>query len=189
MNNTEQKVWYAMRATYQRGLDAKQFLDQQGIENFIPMHYEIITRYKRKKRVFVPVIRNLIFVHTIPSIIKQAKIDIAYMQYLTTVEEEKRIPIIVPDFQMQQFIAVAGTYDDQLVYLMPSEINLEKGTKVRVHGGPFDGVEGVFIKIKGVKNKRVVVSIQGITAVATAEIHPDLIEVISQKKSNKLYTI
>lgn len=182
MSDTEQEVWYAMRATYRRSLDAKQFLDKQGIESFIPMRYEIVTQYKQKKRVFVPVIHNLIFVHTTPSIIKKAKADIAYLQYLTNIEQGKRIPIIVPDFQMKQFIAVAGTYDEQLIYLTPSEINLEKWTKVRVHGGPFDGVEGIFLKVKGGRNKRVVVSILGVTAVATAEIHPDLIEVLPQTK-------
>ena len=38
--------------------------------------------------------------------------------------------------------------------------------------------EGVFLKVKGVRDRRVVIAIQGIIAVALATIHPDLIEVI-----------
>ena len=53
---------------------------------------------------------------------------------------------------------------------------LKKGDKVRITGGIFSGVEGVFVRVKG--DRRVVVSIQGIMAVATAFIHPSLIEKI-----------
>ena len=45
-------------------------------------------------------------------------------------------------------------------------------------GGDFEGQEGVFLKVKGARDRRVVIAIQGIIAVAMATIHPDLIEVI-----------
>ena len=45
-------------------------------------------------------------------------------------------------------------------------------------GGDFEGQEGVFLKVKGARDRRVVVEIQGVIAVAMATIHPDLIEVI-----------
>ena len=52
------------------------------------------------------------------------------------------------------------------------------GTKVRITGGDFEGQEGVFLKVKGARDRRVVIAIQGVIAVAMATIHPDLIEVI-----------
>ena len=66
------------------------------------------------------------------------------------------------------------------MYLNPDEINIAKGTPVRIIGGTFDGVEGIFVKVKGVRSKRVVVLIDGVTAVATAEIQPEYIEVVSR---------
>ena len=77
-----------------------------------------------------------------------------------------------------QVIAVAGTYNDHLLYFQPDELNLSKGTKVRITGGDFEGQEGVFLKVKGARDRRVVIAIQGVIAVAMATIHPDLIEVI-----------
>ena len=65
-----------------------------------------------------------------------------------------------------------------LIYFQPEELNLSKGTKVRITGGDFEGQEGVFLKVKGARDRRVVIAIQGIIAVAMATIHPDLIEVI-----------
>ena len=47
--------------------------------------------------------------------------------------------IIVPEEQMRRFIAVTGTYDEQLMFFKPEELNLSKGTKVRVRGGDFEG--------------------------------------------------
>ncbi len=98
------------------------------------------------------------------------------MQYITDTRSGRKI--IIPDSEMQRFIAVAGTYNDHLLYFQPDELNLSKGTKVRVTGGDFEGQEGIFLKVKGARDRRVVVAIQGVIAVAMATIHPDLIEVI-----------
>lgn len=42
--------------------------------------------------------------------------------------------IVIPDHDMQRFIAVAGTYNDHLLYFQPEELNLQ-GTKVHITGG------------------------------------------------------
>ena len=52
------------------------------------------------------------------------------------------------------------------------------GTRVRIIGGDFEGQEGLFLKVKGARDRRVVIEVQGVIAVAMATIHPDLIEVI-----------
>ena len=79
---------------------------------------------------------------------------------------------------MQQFIAVIEAGNDTLTYLSPQEINISKGTKVRVHGGIFNGTEGIFLKVQGKRSKRVVLLIDGITAVVLSEINPGFIEII-----------
>lgn len=101
---------------------------------------------------------------------------VAYLQYITDTRSGQKI--IIPDQEMQRFIAVAGTYHEQLLYFRPDELNLSKGTKVRVTGGDFEGQEGIFLKVKGARDRRLVIKIQGVIAVAMASIHPDLIEVI-----------
>lgn len=45
-------------------------------------------------------------------------------------------------------MAVAGSYEQQLVYLEPSAVAFRKGQRVRVTGGLFAGVEGEFIRVK-----------------------------------------
>lgn len=172
--------WYALRITYSRELALKEYLDANGIENFIPMHYEYSVRNERRVRKLVPVIHNLVFVHSSRNRIDQIKdtmnmtLPIRYIM-----DKETRQPIIIPDSQMRSFMAIAGNYDQQLVYLEPSTVSFRKGDRVRVIGGAFAGIEGEFLRIKN--DWRVVVSIEGVVAVATAFIHPSLVEPIIER--------
>ena len=172
----ESEIWYAMRATYRREPDAMHLLEKEKLGCFIPMQYKVSIRKGRKVRALVPVVHNLLFVHARPSDVKRVKSQVSYLQYITDTRSGRKI--IIPDSEMQRFIAVAGTYNDHLLYFQPDELNLSKGTKVRVIGGDFAGQEGIFLKVKGARDRRVVVEIQGVIAVAMATIHPDLIEVI-----------
>lgn len=170
--------WFAMSAPYRNELKAKKLLDDKGVENYLPMISKIVTNRKGKKeRKSVPIINNLLFARTTRSIIQDIKTGVQFLQYRTRVENGRNVPIVVPDKQMEQFIAVCETQNENLIYFTPEEINLAKGTPVRVIGGVFDGIEGTFVKVKGVRSRRVVVQIDGI-AVAAAEIEPEYIEVI-----------
>lgn len=165
-----------MRATYRRELDAMHLLEKEQLGCFVPMQYKFCVKRGKKVRALVPVVRNLIFVHARPSEVKRVKSLVTYLQYIVDTRSGQKI--IVPDSQMQRFIAVSGTYNDQLLYFRPEELNLAKGTRVRVTGGDFEGQEGIFLKVRGARDRRVVVEIRGVIAVAMATIHPDLIEVI-----------
>lgn len=78
---------------------------------------------------------------------------------------------------MDSFIKIASHNEENTIYYKPNEIDLEKETHVRIHSGKLNGVEGVFMRVQGKRNRRAVVMLEGIIAVA-AEVHPDLIEVI-----------
>ena len=175
-----QIVWFAMSAPYRRELKAKEYLQAKGIECFVPMVNALVEKHSGAKiRKQVPAIHNLIFVHTSKNVIQEIKRSVDYLQYRTMPREGKNIPIIIPDRQMQQFIAVTQTTNEELIYMRPEEVNIAKGTRVRVHGGAFDGTEGVFVKIQGKRKPRVVLLIQGVAAVALAEISTEFIEIIN----------
>lgn len=86
--------------------------------------------------------------------------------------------ITVPDDQMDSFIKIASHYEEDTVYYRPEEIDLKRGMRVCIHGGKFDNVKGMFVRVQGKRNRRVVVLLEGVMAVS-AEVHPDLIEVLS----------
>lgn len=155
----------------------KEVLDAEHIENFIPMHYEYVKQGERKIRKLVPVVHNLVFVHSSFVCIDRIKQTFGFSLFLRyIIDRETNRPLIVPDSQMRSFIAVSGNYEEQIVYLDPALTSLRKGDNVRIIGGVFEGVEGVIMRVKG--DRRVSVCIQGVMAVATAYIHPSLIEKI-----------
>lgn len=173
--------WFAMSATFRRETKARAILETAGIECFIPMRYMPVTkRNGHKTKELIPAVHNLIFVHARQEEIQSVKNNIPYLQWLTMPCEGRNVPIIVPDKDMEQFIRVTQDSNEKLVYLRPDEIDLRKGTQVRILGGPFNGVEGTFIKIHGHRNRRIIVMLKGIVGVAMAEITPDLIEVLEQ---------
>lgn len=163
-------------------MKVKRELDTRHIKNFLPLKYKITTRGERQIKELVPAIHNLIFIHITTDGMKMLKqttsLPIRYIM-----DKERNTPLIVPDIQMKNFIAVAGTRNEQLMYLDAQPYNFTKGDRVRVTGGIFEGAEGYLMRIKG--DRRVVVSIKGIAAVATAFIHPSLIEKISEDNNTE----
>lgn len=166
-----------MSATYNRQLRAKEYLESRfGLECFVPLQYKIMTRRGgRKVRELMPAVQNLFFVRATKDAIQQAKGGLDYVQYLTRPEGSGRRPLTVPDGQMASFMAVANTWLDTLIYLRPDEVNLRPGSRVKIIGGQFDGLTGNFVRVKGARSRRLVIILDGVTAIA-AEITPDLIQ-------------
>lgn len=175
-----QPQWYALRVTYGRELTAKQHLDDQAIDAFIPMRYEYVIRGKKKEKKLVPAISNLIFVRT-----SKLQIDILkrttlpYLRYIIRRDEEQRFPLVVREEDMENFIRVARRVEEDIRYLSPDDYDLKKGERVRVIGGPFVGAVGILVKVKGARAKRVVVELEDMLHLAAAAIPVNWIEPIA----------
>lgn len=182
----EKKVWYAIRVTYNRELKVKADLDARGIANFVPMQYRREERHGVMVKRLVPSVHNLIFINLTPSEMKdyKATTDLPIRYIMSRGEPGTRKPIIVPNNEMENFIKVAGTYDEKLVYLNPDPGDFAKGERVRIIGGDFAGAEGIFVRVKG--DRRVVINVEGLVAVATTFIHPSMIEKITEPDKNRL---
>lgn len=149
-----------------------------GLEYFIPKRYAVQVYHGRKVRRLVPIIPSLLFIHASQAQIIEFKKSYNFLQYMMYQNTQKQWEYItVPDTQMQDFIRVVSQYEEDIAFFKPEEINLEKGTRVRIIGGKFDGVEATFLKVKGFRKRRVVVMLGGVMA-ASVEVEPDLIEVI-----------
>lgn len=174
--------WYGIRVTYCREMQVKADLDSRGIENFLPMKYAEKMKGERKVRVLVPAIHNLIFMRSTPrqmsEYMETSTLPIRFIRSIDTHQ-----PIVIPEAQMRNFIAVAGNYDEQIMYIDYDTALLKKGQRVRVTGGIFEGIEGEFVRVGG--DRRVLVKLAGIAAVATAFIHPSLLKLIDEPQPDK----
>jgi hypothetical protein len=86
--------------------------------------------------------------------------------------------LTVPTHAMEEFIAVTESREEHVTYFRPEEISLQTGDRIRIKGGLYDGREGVIIRIKGKRNKHLVVQIPGIL-VAAVELAPEMLETAS----------
>lgn len=170
--------WFVMRAFKSEKKAEEKLEGKDGLEYFIPKCYAIRVYHGVKTKRLVPLIPNLIFVHASRSQILDFKRRYNFLQFAMWEKSTGLEYIIVPDEQMENFIKVSSQYEENMSYYKPDEFNLQQGSNVRIHGGKFDGVKGVFVQRLGKKKGRVIVVLEGIMAIA-AEIHPDLIEVIS----------
>lgn len=69
---------------------------------------------------------------------------------------------------MELFMQITSADTSDLEYFSDEAIDYRSGDKVRVTGGPFKGAEGYIKRIRG--NRRLVVALEGIIAVATTYI-------------------
>jgi transcription antitermination factor NusG len=166
--------WYVLFAAHGKAAKFCDYLKAAGIEYFYPMFYQKrrIRNSDRTKRFLQPVFRNLLFVQSAKSkldpVLKEIKLDFGItsdLYYRYRVGKERKT-VSVPSAQMRNFISVVSAVEEPIIYFSNENLHLEKGTKVRIAGGVFEGIEGVFMRIKG--NQRVVVSLPHLFSVATA---------------------
>ncbi len=170
--------WYVMRA-YKSENKAESILSgENGLDYFIPKQYAVRVYHGVKSRRLVPVIPSLVFVHASQEEIVEFKKQYNFLQFIIWEKNSGPEYLIVPDKQMEDFIRVASVDAETTSYYKPEEINIEKGTRVLIHGGQLDGVTGIFMQVKGKRNRRLVVMLEGLIAVA-AEVQPDLVEVLA----------
>ncbi|MBO4454894.1 MAG: KOW motif-containing protein [Bacteroidales bacterium] len=83
-------------------------------------------------------------------------------------------PSVVPDREIEIFRIVTQAAQSGLEFLDGNPEKYKVGDLVRVTDGPFKGAEGYVKRIK--KDRRLVVIISGVAAVATSFIQPELLE-------------
>ncbi len=176
-NDSSMVRWYVMRAYKNEKLAEEVLGGENGLEFFIPKHYVMRVFHGRKSKRLVPVIPSLVFVHSSKDSILNFKKINNFLQFVMWNKSTGSECLVVPDGQMEDFIRVASSLEEGTTFYKPEEIDIKRGTRVRIHGGRFDGVEGVFMQVKGRRNRRLVVMLDGIMAVV-AEVDPDLVEII-----------
>ncbi len=176
-NDSSVVRWYVMRAYKSENMAEEKLAGEGGLEFFIPKHYVMRTFHGKKSKRLVPVIPSLVFIHASKDQILEFKKTNNFLQFVMWEKSTGSECLVVPDGQMEDFIKVSSQLEDTTVYFKPEEINITRGTRVRIHGGRFDGVNGVFMQVRGKRNRRLVVMLEGIMAVA-AEVDPDLVEIL-----------
>ena len=177
--------WYVMKVLWRQELKTQERFSEFGLDCYVPMRQVLCEDARhRKQRMKVPAINGLVFVYSSIKKLEEVKefVRINYGQtvyFYTNHVGGRNVITSIPDKQMDDFRSACDIVGDEVRFFLPEELELEKGTRVRIHGGPFEGREGVLLRVKGKRSKSLVVSIEGFISAVVADVSPEFIEKLS----------
>ncbi len=178
------KQWFVLRATYGRTEKALGYLQAKNVETYLPMHYVIKEINGKRKRIYEPLLPNIIFAYMTREktheFVKEPAITAKWLKYYTDktkpIEKEtgKHPPVTIPDNEMLNFIKLTSVNSEHIMVLPQERCHFKSGDLVRVIDGAFAGVVGRIGRAAG--QQRVFVILEGVCNVVTAYIPNDFIQ-------------
>ena len=149
-----------------------------GLRSFVPLQYEVKHVKGHDRRVLIPALTKYIYVKGTLEEVQDYILNAHFSVYIqrSTFTGHKEF-LTVPTQAMEDFIAVTENNEEHVTYFNPGEIRLNVGDQIRIKGGLYDGREGIIMRVKGKRNRHLVVQIPGIL-IAAIEMTPDMIEMI-----------
>lgn len=162
-----ERKWFAMKVFNNKAFEIERCLQGKEIETYIPIQWEERIVKGEKKKVRKPAISSLIFLRFEEENVAEVEKQLYPRVYLYRYRQSKN-PAVIPEREMEVFKMITSTEDSKWEFVDIESIKFSTNDKVRVTGGPFEGAEGYIKRIKG--NRRLVVAIEGVVAIATAYI-------------------
>lgn len=166
--------WYAVKTA--REFEAERILSEKCSEVYLPQETVPSPSGRSRRR---PIIPRLLFIRTTAHeavvIERQSRDTSCKMPPIWIYRYERGgdpQPVTDDEMRLVKLLTAADSTKCDVV----SRIDYRRGTHVRVTMGTFAGYEGYVLRIR--KDRRVLISIQGICILALPFIHPDMLEVI-----------
>lgn len=159
--------WYALKIFHNRVNAVADDLRRLHMACYMPEKSETVETASGKRVTRIrPAIAGLLFVECCEG--ELAEVKRAMGDRGMFYQSANGFPARIPRREMTMFMLVTSSGESGLEYLPDYGNVYSVGQHVRVTGGPFEGAEGYIRRIKG--NRRLVVAINGVCAVATSYI-------------------
>ena len=180
-NNRRDKnelFWFVVGTTNkQKEIQIRDEARTKGMEAFVPIRYDYKTVRGQQQRLMTPAISGYVFVKATTTGLEEWIANSPYTIYpRKSTFTDREDFLIVPNHDMENFIAVIEKAEAHITYFKPEEISLQEGDKILIKGGLYDGREGIIMRIKGKRNKHLVVQIPSVI-VAAVELAPDMVRI------------
>ena len=203
------KKWYAIKVFFNKVFQMEDILSDMELETYLPVQkdklkgQEYLKVSKRLSLVDVnhrkdsryiqegpiiyerkPLVASLIFlraddneISAVDARLKDEMILGRLLGFIYKTADFKKWATI-PDKQMESFRLLTENGGDGLTFYTANLVKLAQGDKVRVIDGPLKGAEGYIKRIK--KDRRLLVCVEGVIAVATSYIPDRMLEKITE---------
>ena len=156
---TDNAHWYALKVFYNKVLALQSRFAGEGCDTYCPLDAE-----------GKPLVASLLFVRCPEARLTSSPLD--------GKPQDMDVPAPIREDEMRAFILVTSAGPGTFEVLGPDDPKYHTGQRVRVTEGPFAGSEGVVKRIK--KDRRLVITVTGIVAVATVHINPAFLQPIPE---------
>lgn len=176
--------WYPMRIFHSSIKRQKELNEQLLQEASIDRTYIPQTLVNAEEKTYVPTLVNYIFLRTTLKSLRKIKAEKKYydnLRYVMNIGRDESYNQTseiahVPDKQMEDFMRVIESKNEQVLMLENLEFACKPGETVRITQGVFEGIEGILKSIK--KHLCVVIPINNIMAVAITNVPKKYIQKI-----------
>ncbi len=178
-DTVEHTRWYVLRDLKRRNAArlAWHELGDAGIEVFTPMTEVLMNVGGKQQRRRLPVIQDLLFARADKTTLDRYVDRLPNLQYRYRRGHSIDDPMTVRDDEMERFIRATQATDTP-EYYRPGEITPEMlGRRIRIIGGPVDGLEGSLLSLRGSRRKRILIEVPELLAVAV-EVSPEFIRML-----------
>ena len=141
--------WYAIKLYGLSQKNVEKYLQDKGLETFIPQEYVDVEDAEHKvKHVLRPVVKNLIFLKKtmdegdIKKVISSSELK---MSVITVSKIDKRY-CEIPARQMDEFMLMCNPDILLKKFISEDQAHLKKGALVRVKRGPLQGFTGRLVR-------------------------------------------
>ena len=205
-----QMNWYALKVFFNKVFEMEDRLADMGFETYlavekvllkgeehlaaaralarVPEGYRPDSRYIRRGPEILkrqPLVKSLLFVRAnkngilrISDMLK-GPADLGKPEGFVYRTPDWKEFSVIPERQMTMFMLVTSSGESGLEFFSADDFTrFREGQKVRVIEGPLKGAEGYIKRIR--RNRRLLVSIEGVVAVATSYIPPQFLEKVME---------
>lgn len=146
------------------------------------MRYCLRDRLGKKTRTLQPAVAGLVFVRGARKDLDNFKETSRLKDYIFlkrhTMRDGTTEYVQVRDNDMLNFQRVNDVEGARITYFKPEELNIAKGSEVKIMDGPFEGITGVVQRLPGKKGQYLVISLPGV-AIAAISIKPQYVKPIT----------
>ncbi|MFI3306600.1 MAG: UpxY family transcription antiterminator [Rikenellaceae bacterium] len=182
IEESESHKWFVMAPIYYQEHKIKSYLDLKKIRCYLPTKLDVKSRNGKKQIVQVPTVSSLLFVYSTESELKKICQEQPYLYYKYDKTDGGSRKMVIQKKQMEDFIRVSNFDHREVVYFDPKQVklNLKRGVPVRLHCSDpaYDGVEGIYTKVEGKRDKQLVISLNGLYALSMKIEKIDVIEML-----------
>ena len=205
MEDVPQMKWYALKIFFNKLFDVEEYLAERGIDTYIPIQKvllkgvaHLLARKRLAKapdqqdhryivvgpQIFLrkPLVNSLLFAHCTDEQLQEVEAYLKERDANNNVrgyiyKNSDKGYAVVKDKEMAAFQLVVDEGSKGLEFFADDDISrYATGDRVRVKEGPLRGTEGYIKRIR--RDRRLLVVIEGIIAVATIYIPPQNLEKI-----------